>query len=524
MEKTEPARSVPPAGSAFPHAAGLFAIWLLAAGAASAQTYPPGGYPPGGYPPGGYPGGGYPGGGGPSIPLGRGKSNPKTSTKGEPMPSFRGKLQQMDSKTITIALDDDRQVDFKRNDKTKFFKNGEEVKNPQFAAGDQLSVEGPEDEKGYMIAVNVYWEKAAGAQTAAAKDKDTGAVDTWKDSPKDAASPSANAAAPATQVTPPAAKPDADDPGPPTLHRGKPADAAREHAPEPPPQPAAPPQMAGNAPPAPVAPPAAAPRTATAEAAAAPPAPVYREAEDVPVPEARPQKGDDLVRRAAGAAFDFTEGLPNYVCKEQIARYVSDTRPANWRSVDLVAAAVIYENGKEDYRNITVNGKPRDSFKDTDGAWSTGEFGTMLVDLFSPDTDAQFRFRRSERVATINARVYDYTVDHPHSHWNVIISSQRYMPAFKGSVWIDPQTARVLRIEEQAFGFPSDFPVDHVETATDYDYVQLGDARKYLLPVHSESLTCQRGSDMCQRNTIDFRNYHKYAGESTITFDDTKKQ
>jgi hypothetical protein len=90
-------------------------------------------------------------------------------------------------------------------------------------------------------------------------------------------------------------------------------------------------------------------------------------------------------------------------------------------------------------------------------------------------------------------------------------------------VWIDPSTSRVLRIEEQAYGFPSDFPADHVETATDYEYVQLGDARRYLLPVHSENLMCQRGSDLCTRNTIDFRNYHKYTGESTITFDDTKK-
>jgi hypothetical protein len=97
------------------------------------------------------------------------------------------------------------------------------------------------------------------------------------------------------------------------------------------------------------------------------------------------------------------------------------------------------------------------------------------------------------------------------------------MPPYKGAVWIDPLTARVLRIEERAYGFPSDFPSDHVESATDYEYVQMGDARKYLLPVHSESLTCFRGSDSCQRNVIDFRNYHKYSGDSTITFGDTKK-
>jgi hypothetical protein len=313
-----------------------------------------------------------------------------------------------------------------------------------------------------------------------------------------------------------------DDPGPPVLRRGKPADAAREHAAEPPVEPPAQAGTGGNAPPA-ATQPAAAAQPETAEAAVPPPVPVYRDADEVPVPEARPRQSDDQIRRAAGAAFDFTEGLPNYMCQEDIARYSSDTRPANWRPDDLVTAAVVYDHGKEDYRNIKVNGKPRDSFKDTDGAWSTGEFGTLLVDLFSPATDAQFRFRESARIAGINAKVYDFNVDHPHSHWNVIVSSQRYSPAYKGAVWIDPSTSRVLRIEEQAYGFPSDFPADHVETATDYEYVQLGDARRYLLPVHSENLMCQRGSDLCTRNTIDFRNYHKYTGESTITFDDTKK-
>ena len=479
-----------------------------------AQTYPPGGYPGGGYPPGGYPGG-------PTVPLGRGKANPKTSTKGEPMPSFRGKLQRLDNKTITIALDDDRQVEFKRNDKTKFFRNGEEIKNPQFNLGDQLSVEGPEDEKGYMIAVNVYWEKAAGARTQASQEQNGAAVDTWKDNPNDAPAV-VRAAQPATEVAPPA-KPDVDDPGPPILHRGKPADAAREHAPEPPPQSVTPAESGTAVPPAATAQPVPAPQPETAAAAVPPSPPAYKDADEVEVPVARPRQGDDLIRRAAGAAFDFTEGLPNYVCKEQITRYTSDTKPANWRSVDLVSASVIYENGKEDYRNIMVNGKARDSFKETDGAWSTGEFGTLLVDLFSPATGAAFHFRRAERIGGVNARVYEYAVDHPHSHWSVIVSAQRYMPAYKGSVWIDPQTARVLRIEEQAIGFPSDYPVDHVESATDYEYVQFGDAQRYLLPVHSENLMCQRGSDMCSRNAIDFRNYHKYAGESTITFDDTKK-
>jgi hypothetical protein len=52
----------------------------------------------------------------------------------------------------------------------------------------------------------------------------------------------------------------------------------------------------------------------------------------------------------------------------------------------------------------------------------------------------------------------------------------------------------------------------------DFDYISLGTPEKFLLPVHAEVLSCARGSNECDRNVIDFRNYHKFTGESTIKF------
>jgi hypothetical protein len=43
--------------------------------------------------------------------------------------------------------------------------------------------------------------------------------------------------------------------------------------------------------------------------------------------------------------------------------------------------------------------------------------------------------------------------------------------------------------------------------------------KQYLLPVHSETLTCQRGTNVCSRNVIDFLNYRKYAGEASVTYE-----
>src|ERR1039457_3734302 len=234
-------------------------LFLVALAAAQAQIgYPGGGYPGGGYPGGGYPGGGYPGqypnGRGPTvpgIPIPRKGSTQPSKDASQPLPNFRGKLKQMDAKTITLELGDNRMLEFKRTDKTKFFKGGEELKTPAFKPGDQVSIEGPEDTHGYMVAVNVYWEKSAAAVAQSADEKD-GAVDTWKDAP---AQTGPVAQEHATEMKPPPAKPDPSDSGPPKLQRGKPADSAREHAPAPPPDAPAATPVAANPPPPVVAPP-----------------------------------------------------------------------------------------------------------------------------------------------------------------------------------------------------------------------------------------------------------------------------
>ncbi len=497
---------------------GLFALFLCA-GLAYGQVYPPGGgyppypgggYPPGGYPPGSYPPGTYPGGGrGPGIPIpGRRGSKDSKKDTAQPLPNFRGALKRMDDKSITLELEDHREMDFRRNGKTKFLSNGEEIKSPNINPGDPLSIEASEDAQGYFTAVNVYWEKPK-----------EGPKESPKATPTETAKADEEPPAPTrpavTEVKP--APPDPDDPGPPKLKRGRPADPSREHAkapPETPPAPA-PVQRAEASPAETVAP---APRPS-----------VRRDDDDIMRDENAPidrRKLDPLVRKATDAALSFTETLPDYVVQEQITRYQSESRPANFQPVDTVACNLVYRDGKEDYRDITINGKPfkGKSMEETGGAWSTGEFATVLIDLFSPATAADFHYRRESRIAGISAKVYDFEVERERSHWQIKIASQTYMPAYTGTVWIDPSTARVLRIEMQAHGFPEAFPADTAETAIDYQYVRLGDAKQYLLPVHSENLSCFRGTSNCSRNVIDFRNYHKFAGESTITFGTPKEK
>jgi len=245
------------------------------------------------------------------------------------------------------------------------------------------------------------------------------------------------------------------------------------------------------------------------------------------VPDALPDAApgappeDPVISKAKEAAESFTETLPNYICQQFTARFVNTSHITSWQPQDVVSAEVVYENGRESYRNLAINGKPvKKGMEELSGSWSTGEFGTLLRDVFSPATAAEFHYRRDSSIAGMSAAVYDYQVKRENSHWRVQVPSQSVFPAYKGSVWIDKKNGRVLRIEMQARGIPGEFPLDTVETAADYEYVRIGGGtQQFLLPVHSESLSCQRGTSICSRNTIDFRNYKKYSGEASITFD-----
>jgi hypothetical protein len=533
----------------YPSAAfGVFVLFVAASFPLSAQ-YPPGGYPPGGYPPGGYPGGG---GGGIPFPRRNKKSKTTKPQDQQPLQSITGIFRQLDEKFVIVEAKDTRIINLKRQASTKFLKNGEEIKPDVLKPGDHLYIDARQDDQGYFYAVNVSLEQEGTAeererasvpveiidtQPANTNDNDR-PVQRRKDSPpapdagqaagppkpapQPPAAPASPAPAAAPQLPPPVA-PDAgldldhipvststhqrvddSDAGPPKLKRGKytPKKASGTE------------QVATNTPPRVAPAPESAPPTSTAAPSRTDPP---REAL-TPVADTAPPE-DARIEKARAAAADFTESLPDYICQEQMARFVSTTHVVSWQPIDIVSSEVVYEKGRERYRNLQINGKAVKAKKmeELPGAWSTGEFGTVLVDIFSPSTAAEFRYRRESRSGGRDALVYDFDVDHEHSHWHIQAPSQAVLPAYKGSMWIDKETGRVLRIEMQARHLPEEFPYDKVESATEYEFIRIAE-RQFLLPVHAETLSCERGTSVCGHNVIDFRNYHKYTGEATITF------
>ncbi len=433
----------------------------------------------------------YPGGRAPRVPQGVPRAGKPKKAPEEPTLNIFAVLRRIGDKELIVEAQDTRILTLTRTQKTTFYKNSAEAKASEFQAGDRLFIEASQDEEGYLYAVSVTWQKAGTPEERArasqpvepslqrTREDESPPKLRRADSPRrdetDEAEPAAAAepglpevreAAPPVRIGP-------DDPGPPVLRRGGPAKSREQ---------------------------------------------VVDESSEPPAPE--PPKPDPLIEKAREAAAAFNEKLPNYICRQMTTRYQSSSRPANWKPVDVLSADVIYEDGREQYRNLAVNGKRTGKkMEQLGGSWSKGEYGSLQADLFSLPTAAEFRLRKNESIAGVDAAVYDFWVELPNSHWTIHVPSQSFRPAYRGSVWIDRRNGRVMRIEMQARRLPEEFPLDAVEASVDYQYVRLGGTSEYLLPVHAEMLSCQRGSSNCSRNAMDFRNYHKYEGESTIRYE-----
>lgn len=230
----------------------------------------------------------------------------------------------------------------------------------------------------------------------------------------------------------------------------------------------------------------------------------------------RTRVNDPLIERASLASADYDSTLPNFVCDEIVNRMMSNSKPPKWKREDKVEVEVMYVDRKEDYRNLRVNGKALKSGNPEDtGSWSRGDWGTVLMDVLHPATDAAFKKRGKDKVAGLDAEVYDFTVEKPNSHWQVRYG-KTIKPAYKGAIWIDPISARVLRIEMQGRQLPQDYELDAVELMVEYGWVTIKE-QKYLLPTKSENLACWRYTTRCSMNEIEFKNYRKFSTESSIS-------
>jgi hypothetical protein len=443
--------------------------------------YPPGQYPPGQYPPGQYPPGsiGFPGGINlpvPKLPSKKSKDASDSNNVRVALRAADGTLRELGEKNLYLETTKHKILKFRTLAKTQFRdKEGEQVRDSLLKPGDQLSVEVNGDDPETALRVIFTRKGTTDERIAADRPFDHDSAQTPLEADTRSAGTMEAAAEPSERT-----KPDTSDNGDreiPTLAKAGTPDST---------QPA--------------------------------------EKAEPPVENAKPvaranATADDIIASARDAADRLTDGLPNFLVQQNTTRYFSRVLPPQWQVMDVVTAEVASVDGKEDYRNIMVNGKPSSRSVERTGAWSTGEFQTTLDSLLNPYTAAAFRKTKDDTIDGRSAYTYNFQVRQQNSNWDIHApDGSKATPAYSGTVWIDKATFNVMRIEEQTGPLPSSFPFDKAESVVEYGFMNI-DGKTYPLPVHSEILTCQRGTSICTKNDINFRNYRKFGADSNVTFD-----
>lgn len=246
-----------------------------------------------------------------------------------------------------------------------------------------------------------------------------------------------------------------------------------------------------------------------------------------------------LLERARTATLEAAKQMPDFVVQQKINRsYAYGTSSRNFIPSDRLTVLVTYREGLgERYKLMMKNDLPvpqdegeKGDYSQERGTSSTGEFASILAGLFDDATKTKFKAVDTDTLRSHRTIVYEYEVKVENSRRTIRAdtggigdyrNTQSTIVGYRGKVWIDRESFRVMRFESTATDIPPGFPVTSAQNIIDYEWTQI-DARKYLLPLRAEvELASVSGNQPYQtRNEIRFRNYRKFGSKLEIIEDD----
>ncbi len=261
-------------------------------------------------------------------------------------------------------------------------------------------------------------------------------------------------------------------------------------------------------------PPAAAPAQAPKITAAPAPAP-----SPMAAPDAAQQK--EILAAITENALNYSDSLPNFICLQVTQRFVDRSGGGDhFVATDKIAERLSYFEHKEDYKVISVNDTPVTNRKHEKlgGATSSGEFGTMLREVFDPQSQTEFQWERWGKLRDHIMHVYSFRVRLENTQYHITAEEvNRTIPVgYHGLIYADRDTRSVMRITMEADDIPSDFPIRSASETLDYDTISIS-GEKFILPLKVEMQ--MRDGKATMKNQAAFRLYNKFGADTSITFD-----
>jgi hypothetical protein len=239
----------------------------------------------------------------------------------------------------------------------------------------------------------------------------------------------------------------------------------------------------------------------------------------------------DLLARTRTVTLAAAGAMPDFIVKQLITRSYARGETNNWSVSDRLTVAVSFRAQLgEEYKVLAVNGLPPNaeikegqSYEQLGGTSSTGEYVSVLAELFKEGGPAKFQAVDTDLLRGRRTIVYEFEVKKKDSHQSIKATgtaSSTVVTGYRGRVWIDRELDRVLRLESIATEIPAGFPITAARRLIDYDWVTINE-RPYLLPSRAEVILTSSYNDQSVqfRNEIRFRGYQKFGTEVRIIED-----
>lgn len=230
---------------------------------------------------------------------------------------------------------------------------------------------------------------------------------------------------------------------------------------------------------------------------------------------------DPFLQETRKNVRDYLEELPDFICNQEVQRYVDLDGSGAWDKYDTLTYELTYNRRQETYKPINAIGRPvTKALEQSGGAYSTGNFASSLAALFDPETKTIFKPAGKDKLGTHPTLIYDFQVLKENSKLTVKAEgAPQIVAGYSGSIWIDTETKLVLRIEQAVDDLPSGYPVTNSDSIIDYDMVKLrGLDVEFLLPIRAEFIIGDRRQRQQSRNLLYFKFYRKF--ETDIKFVD----
>ena len=225
-----------------------------------------------------------------------------------------------------------------------------------------------------------------------------------------------------------------------------------------------------------------------------------------------------LLEQTRDVALQYSEKLPNFLCTQVTRRMLDPRGRGQWRAVDESAHLITFFDGREHYQEVSKRSRPTTETALPPSLTSTGEFGSLLKEIFVPEAQARFGWSRADNIRGRPVQVLTYSVDAEHSKYAVSfhagINKPPVFSAYHGLLFVDASTGAVMRITHETGPLPADMPMHHIGLVVDYDYTAIG-GHVYLVPV-TAALEVHHRKNTVIRNEVNFRAYQRFTVDSRI--------